>query len=548
MLLEGFLASYWIFILSPRLQSENIAYSHALSEAQAQTLASIISEKKGYLRVKNLAVALDNILLFRLPHSAKPFTKKIRLELDYDSLTDHNHNLDMIRGEKQPTNTMAIEIPLYSSMNNELIGIAHFSNNLEILHELKNAIRTKLALLAGLLMIILTGVWVVISNFNLKLQAFTLELAREKEMSKEIIDSLKDCRIILDTTGRITEVNPYTIDLFGYPEKEMIGVHISEFMEKNLLFSSQHLIEFKKQAILDNTELNFYHHNGHIIPLMLSAGLVNDRRGGFSGIVCLGKDLTRIKATEKKLQEKQVQMAHTGRLSALGEMATGIAHELNQPLYIIRLAADSIADYFLCKDKEAVEAKDVKTIISQISRADTIIKNMRSFARIDSGSITATDMTIPIEQALSFFKEQFRKNKIDLHEEFDQKIPKIIADSQKFEQIIINFLSNARYAVLTKRKDKTSYQPEVIVRLYHEPDNHQVVFEVQDNGIGMTQNETDRCFEPFFTTKKVGKGTGLGLSIVHSIVQEMNMELLVTSTQGAGTIFRILMNVQMKDT
>lgn len=541
-ILEMFLAGYWIFILSPRLQSENIAYSHALSEAQAQTLSNIITEKRGSIRKEHLAIALDSILLFRLPQSDKPFTKKIRLELDYDSLMSTDRDLDIVRGEQQPSHTLDIEIPLYSTLSNELIGIAHFSNNLEILRELKNKIRTKLAVGSGIVMFILIGVWFAVSRLNLKLQTFTYELAREKEMSKKMIDSLMDSRIILDTKGIITEVNPYTLDLLGYSEEEMMDQHISEFMEENLLFSGLHLVEFTSKTTLENTELNFYHSNGHIIPLMFSGAMVNDPEGDFAGIICIGKDITPLKAAEKEIQEKQAQMAHAGRLSALGEMATGIAHEINQPLYIIRLAADSIGDYFLMKDPEAVEKGDVKTIIDQVSRADTIITNMRSFARLDSGHMSATDMNIPTAQALSFFKEQFRKSSILLTEEFDMMLPQVIADAQKFEQIIINFLSNARYAVLEKRNNIPDYQPEVTIRLYHDPSNNQVIFEVEDNGLGMSKNEVDRCFEPFFTTKEVGKGTGLGLSIVHGIAQEMNMELYISSTKGAGTIFRILMN------
>ena len=541
-LLEGFLAGYWMLVLSPRLQSENIAYSHALSEAQAQTISNIISEKKGAVRREHLALALDSILLFRLPQSDKPFTKKISLELDYDSLDDNEHDLDIIRGEQQPTNTMVIEIPLFNNVTNELVGIAHFSNNLEILHDLKNKIRTKLTVGSGLIMFILMGVWFAVSRLNLRLQTFTYELAREREMSEKMIDSLMDSRIILDTKGIITEVNPYTFDLFGYEEQEMIGQHISEFMEETLLFSGPHLNKFVTETTLDNTELNFYHHDGHIIPLMFSGAMVNDPEGNFAGIICIGKDITPLKTAEKQLQEKQAQMAHAGRLSALGEMATGIAHEINQPLYIIRLAADSIADYFNLKAPDAVEKGDVRTIIDQVSRADTIITNMRSFARIEAGHLRAIHIMSPTEQALSFFKEQFRKSSILLHEDFEQNLPQVIADPQKFEQIIINFLSNARYAVLEKRNTNPDYKPKITIRLYYDSSNNQVIFEVEDNGLGMSKNEVDRCFEPFFTTKEVGKGTGLGLSIVHGIAQEMNMELFISSAKGVGTIFRIIMN------
>ena len=541
-ILECFLAGYWIFVLAPRLQSENIAFSHALSEAQAQTLSSIVSEEKSSLLKEHLAIAANNILLFRLPQSEKPFTKKIRLELDYETLNTNTHDFDIIMGEQDPDNSMTIEIPLYNTLNNELIGIAHFSNNLEILQDLKNKIRTKLVVGSGLIMLILMGVWFAVSRLNLKLQTFTYALAREKDISKKMIDALMDSRLILDTQGIILEVNPYTLTLFDYKKEEMVGAHIAEFMEENLLFSGPHLDEVITRTTLDNTELNFYHHDGHIIPIMFSAVVVHDHEGDFAGIICIGKDITPLKTAEKEIQEKQAQMAHAGRLSALGEMATGIAHEINQPLYIIRLAADSIADYFRCNNIDAIEAHDVETIIAQVDRADTIITNMRSFARMDTGHLAATNILIPTIQALSFFKEQFRKNGIKLHQEFQSNPPQVVADTQKFEQIIINFLSNARYAVLGKKETHPDYQPEVTIRLYHDQNSHQIIFEVEDNGLGMSKNEVDRCLEPFFTTKETGKGTGLGLSIAHGLALEMNMELVINSIKAKGTIFKIIMN------
>ena len=541
-ILEGAVVGYWLFILEPKLQDEVNNYSHALSSAQASNLTFAIANYSGLKRQENLTLNMDKILLFRLPHSAQPFTKSITIEVDYEVIQDSNDTLNISRGEIDPENCIKIEIPLYHPTSKELLGIAIFNNNLEILNELENDVRTKLAMGSGLVIVLLFMVWYAVSHLNRQLQTYATDLARTKETTKKTIQSLQDVRIVLDSSGNITEVNPYTTILAKFNEGEMLAQHISKFTNQKSFFNGTHLKNFLKKKTLHNTEITFITKDKRQIPLMFSAGLVIDDDNQFAGIICIGKDITALKNAEKQLKEKQAQMAHAGRLSALGEMATGIAHEINQPLYIIRLAADCIKDYFTLKDPTTIEATDVDKIIAQVDRANTIIKNMRSFARADHGPMSAIDMVEPVGLALSFFWAQFRKNGITLEEEISPGLPEVKADPQKFEQIVVNFLSNARYAVLEKRKTgEKNYEPTVTVRLYKDNANNQVIFEVEDNGIGMTEEERVRCLEPFFTTKEVGKGTGLGLSIVYSLIREMNMDLVIGTTKEKGCLFRLFL-------
>ena len=251
---------------------------------------------------------------------------------------------------------------------------------------------------------------------------------------------------------------------------------------------------------------------------------------------------SKIHSGEKRLMEKQTQIVHAGRLSAMGEMATGIAHEINQPLAIIRIAADGLNSYFLKKDEDSMEAKAAKKIIFQVNRAAKIIDNMRSFMRPGSDIIEQIDLVEPLNIALSFFKEQFRINRILLTISISKDHLMARINPQKFEQIVVNFLSNARFAVEEKQgRIKDVYQKEVMIHLFDKPAEGTVILEVKDNGIGMREEVLNRCLEPFYTTKEVGKGTGLGLSIVNSIVQEARMRMEIDSSLGKGTCFRIIM-------
>lgn len=541
-ILEGALVSYWLFALEPRLRSEASAYSQALSTAQAQILAFEIADEHGRQREEKLNLAMDKILLFRVPQSKKPFTQKIRLELDYGVVDAPDRSLDFSLGDNDPSYCITVPIALFSPTSRELLGIAHFSNNLDVIENLESEVRTKLTLASALIILLLIVVWLTISSLNARLSNYASDLARAREITNKTIASLQDARIILTPEGNIAETNPYSAHILGYDEKEMTGRHISEFLKESKLFRGKHLETFIAEKSLANTELHFVNKDGSLTDMMFSAAMVLDPEGNFNGIICIGKDITALNEAKREVEEKQTQMIHAGRLSALGEMATGIAHELNQPLYIIRLAADSLRDYFSHNANEAIEATDVNKIIGQVERATTIINNMRSFGRADTGKMEPLHITTPLNLALSFFREQFKKSNLVLQEEIDSNLPLIKANAQKFEQIVINFLSNARYAVSTRQeREGGGYIPTVVIRLYQDESDRRLIFEVEDNGTGMNAQELDRCLEPFFTSKEVGRGTGLGLSIVHGLVKEMGMELVVGSSLGKGSVFRIFM-------
>ncbi len=263
----------------------------------------------------------------------------------------------------------------------------------------------------------------------------------------------------------------------------------------------------------------------------------------------LSGKLKKIKEAERNIRELQAKLVHAGRLSALGEMTSGIAHEINQPLAIIRLKADGLKAAFHAAgpDSKAARASDV--IIDQVDRATAIIRSMRSFSRVaPDGPAESIDPVEVVEEGLSFFREQFRIHQIRLDVSMADGLQKIGISQQKFEQIVVNFLSNARFAVV-KRGEASGpdYEKRISVRLFYDEPGSRVVFEVADNGIGMSPEVKARCLEPFFTTKKAGEGTGIGLSITHGIAKEFEFDIEVESKEGEGSVFRILAPAPIKE-
>ncbi|MBL4584975.1 MAG: AAA family ATPase [Pseudomonadales bacterium] len=264
-------------------------------------------------------------------------------------------------------------------------------------------------------------------------------------------------------------------------------------------------------------------------------------------IQAMNRDLeSTIEARTQELQRKQLELTHAGRLASMGELATGIAHELGQPLQIIQVASRIIQEE--CASDAFDQAELIpfaKDIIEQVDRASGIVRNMRAYGRNDDNLIIESiDIVEPFNQSMVFFIEQFRQHQIELKLHIEEDLPHVLVSPQKFQQIVVNLLSNARHAVDSKLKTNLhDYQKKIDARLYLSDDNNAVILEVQDNGVGMNDRTRLKCMDPFFTTKKVGEGTGLGLSIVHGLIDEFNFSITVTSEAGIGSLFQVTMPV-----
>jgi len=264
---------------------------------------------------------------------------------------------------------------------------------------------------------------------------------------------------------------------------------------------------------------------------------------------------------ECNIANQQAQLAHAGRLTALGEMASGIGHEIHQPLSVINLNAEICQSYLAKQDPHCLAAEAAGDITRQVNKITHLIENMRRFSRLSSNRLEKILLRSPLENALHFYKEKFRLNSIEYDIQISEILPFVKSDAQKFEQIVVNFLSNAQHAVEARKEKENELRKKITVILDYknltakeldkltfkknENTSNQVIrVEVRDNGVGMDEITQNRCMEPFYTTKPVGEGTGLGLSVSHSIVQELNFHLEIESRLGEGTIFRLYIPVE----
>jgi len=230
-------------------------------------------------------------------------------------------------------------------------------------------------------------------------------------------------------------------------------------------------------------------------------------------------------------------------------MASGIAHEINQPLNTLSLVIDNILYEATKKEnigKEYLKKKSEK-IFTNITRIKNIIDHIRAFSRTNDDYImTGFDINLSINNAVTMISKQFEHMDISLDIQLDENPPPIIGNTFQFEQVILNLLSNAKDALLeTKKIRKAPFSMLVGIRSFKE--NQSLIIEITDNGIGISEEDIDNIILPFYTTKDTGKGTGLGLSISYQIIKEINGTIEISSNKDTGTTFKIILMLQNKE-
>lgn len=263
----------------------------------------------------------------------------------------------------------------------------------------------------------------------------------------------------------------------------------------------------------------------------------------------------RIRERTRKLSQTQTQLFQTSKLATLGEMSTGLAHELNQPLTGISLITTNIGKLIkmkLLKEGELEEA--VKDIEENVRRMSNVINHIRTFARQDTLKFIHMDINDPVKGALNLLGEQLRLHDIKVIKELSNNLPMIEGEPYQIEQVVINIISNARDALDEKGRwdkkrlkdwSKTMTIKTAMQKNYKKGDC--VCIHVSDNGTGMSSEVKQKMFEPFFTTKEVGKATGLGMSISYGIVQSHKGMIYVDSKEGEGTTVSVKLPIKIKE-
>ncbi|MBI2902135.1 MAG: GAF domain-containing protein [Candidatus Methylomirabilis oxyfera] len=253
------------------------------------------------------------------------------------------------------------------------------------------------------------------------------------------------------------------------------------------------------------------------------------------------KDLEeKVENRTRTLKEVQMQLIQSGKLAAVGTLAAGVAHELNQPLMVIRGYAQELLGDERIADEEIRE--DLRRIAAQTTRMSAIISHLRDFSRQSKGKRQVIDLNQVVTQALTFLEQQLKTRNVEVVRQLHPGLPWVWADPLQIEQVLLNLVTNARDAMEKAGRGTIIVRTETI-------QDAGVALSVTDTGPGIPPDLRARIFDPFFTTKEVGKGTGLGLSICHGIAEEHGGELRVESpvADERGARFTLVLPRSLRD-
>ena len=237
------------------------------------------------------------------------------------------------------------------------------------------------------------------------------------------------------------------------------------------------------------------------------------------------------------LKETQKQLIQSGKMAAMGQLASGISHELNQPLTGIKgFAQAALMDL----DENSPLRSDLDKIVEQVDRMDKIVKNIRFFARKSEFKLEVIDINKPIENSLMLLTQQLKVHNIQMNVSLGKNLPKIKGDANQLEQVFLNLISNARDAIDSSIRLKSG---KITIKTALNKDRKNIEVTFKDIGCGIPKKDLENVFNPFFTTKSPGGGMGLGLSIVYRIIENHQGKIEVSSLEGKWTKFRIVLPV-----
>ena len=351
------------------------------------------------------------------------------------------------------------------------------------------------------------------------LKTFQSELQRERDFSGKILNNTQSLILVADTAGLISYANRRWFEM-GYQAHQLLGQPLGEMIAqpRRQALSEAFAGTLAGQPV-DNLELQIVRGEGRVGHFSVNLSPMRDEQGNITSIVVVMSDITDAATLQAKL-------VHAEKMAAVGQLVSGVAHEVNNPLTAILGFAD-----LLMENPEIPESarKDLRVILQEAQRTKQIVQNLLSFARQMPPQRNPVQVNAILRRTVQLRAYDFHSRGVEVVERLEPRLHPAIGDSHQLQQVFLNILNNAYDAVRdTGRPARIEIQTSNLNNLV------EVVF--RDNGEGISSPE--RIFDPFFTTKEIGKGTGLGLSICYGIVREHGGEILCyNNPDGPGATF-----------
>jgi len=345
-----------------------------------------------------------------------------------------------------------------------------------------------------------------------------------KEYNDDIIKSMIDTLIVLNSDAKITTLNPATLKLLGYTEDELIGKPVDViFAGEGTVSGKVGLIDMIREGFLRNYEMRYKAKSGEEISVSFSGSAMKDKTGKTTGIIGVARDMREINSLRIKVVESE-------KMALLGKLAAMVSHELRNPLNNMKLSLYYLATTKYKNADEKIK-KHLEIVQKGIEASDKIIEDILGFARPKEPVLEDVDISQVVRAALVDMRIS---PGVKVETEFTQDLPDIPADPTLLSHVFKNIISNAVQAMKEQGEIKIKTGLNV----------NQVEVSFIDNGPGIDEDTLSHIFEPFFSTK--AKGTGLGLAVCRSIVYRHGGEIIARSVKGYGTTFVVRLPLKNK--
>jgi hypothetical protein len=351
------------------------------------------------------------------------------------------------------------------------------------------------------------------------------ELELLKEFNESIVESINVGLMAVDLDGRITRLNSAFEEIAAADRDEVIGRNVEDLFAPGFADTLHQVLGEPGWRLVHTRNIYKLHTAtaaGRLLVLNIAIAPLWADSQEQTGALVVFEDVTERLRLEDQLQQRE-------KLSSIGLLAAGVAHEVNTPLTGVSSYTQMLLSMLPQNDPKHALLEKVRR---QADRATDIVNNLLNFSRTgNAAEFTTLDIHRVLDDTLQLLEPQLRRSQIEIIREYDVELPQVVGNSVKLQQVFTNLILNAR--------DSIANGDGRIVLATHNGEADSLTVEVVDNGVGINPEDVAKIYDPFFTTKGVGRGTGLGLAVTYGIVQEHSGHISVNSTPGLGTTFRI---------
>ncbi|HPI19328.1 MAG TPA: ATP-binding protein [Candidatus Kapabacteria bacterium] len=447
--------------------------------------------------------------------ASKEITQLSSIESDAFLLKVFNEHVTLTRVTKfENENVLEVVAPII--INEEDVFLTRIALSLKNIEMIQSSSNRRVTI-TSIALFVLSLLLIIFLITRKRYQTLRTEHKKIKQYTELILDNISDAVLALDNTGKIFLFNHSAENLFELNFEKIFNKKYSDIFKGDEFKLNKALQSYVVPEYFE-IEYNLNEKGKRILGIAVSS--IQNQKGDVELVVALIKDLTDFRQIQKKLEIKE-------KMTAMGELAAGVAHEIRNPLNSISVIAQRFEFEFEPKEQEEEYTKLVKTVRSEVARVNQIIKQFLDFAKPAKLNLRNFNLSDVLNEVINIIESQAEEKKIKINRNFADII-EVKVDSEKIKQAFLNIMLNSIQSIENNGVISISVKQ-----------TDKLIIDISDNGIGISKENQTKIFNLYYSTKN--SGTGIGLSIVYQIISEHNGEIICESEEGKGTTMRIIL-------